>query len=73
MHLNSSTAYGMAGGALASALLDTLVEKGLLTNTDVLAILTRAQEQLSDFHTSDGEAGARILGELYDEHRKSGL
>jgi hypothetical protein len=57
----------MVGGAIAVATLDILVQKNLLTVSDVEAVLKTAQSALTSSPSVHGSLdGARIIGEIRD-------
>jgi hypothetical protein len=67
-------ASGLAGGLIAAALMDTLVSKGVLTNTEARDILKRALDALGpDIKTPEGGAAGQAITSLmtgrYTERR----
>ena len=65
---------GLAGGLIAAALMDMLVSKDVLTNTEARTILKRALDALGpDIKTLEGGAAGRAITSLiagrYTERR----
>jgi hypothetical protein len=56
----------VASGFMTAALLDVLVEKGVLTNDDVRGILQRASNTVVNFYDSDiGRNAGRAISDLF--------
>jgi hypothetical protein len=73
--MRNAKATGIAGGAIAIALLDKLVERGILIPADCEAICATAQVGLSPYIGIGGEVAAeasRIVGELHKRFAKYG-
>jgi hypothetical protein len=52
----AAAALSLAGGVIVTALLDTLIEKGILSRRDVRAVLETAFEDLGPYQTTpEGE------------------
>ncbi len=65
--MRSLNSIAIAGGAIASALINALVKKGLLTADEAVTALSDAQRQISVFIQSGGSdavEAARIVGDL---------
>jgi polyhydroxyalkanoate synthesis regulator phasin len=63
--MRTAADIGMAGGAIALALVKHLIYKGDLTLEEAKVILTDAQKRLIDF--PDGVESARMLREIYEK------
>jgi hypothetical protein len=54
-----TTSTGLAGGAIALALLETLLDKGILSVADARNVLDRAAKNL----VPDGQSAIEIIGD----------
>jgi len=72
--MRTANAVAIAGGTVAAALLDVLIEKGILTEGDAMAVCLTAQTELVPYTGNGGDAveAARIIGEVYSRLAKSG-
>jgi polyhydroxyalkanoate synthesis regulator phasin len=62
---SSSIAVAIAGGAIAIALIDNLIERGVLTTQNGRDVLAEAQRRLAPFgHTADATEAVRIISML---------
>jgi hypothetical protein len=71
-NMRSANAIGIAGGAVAAALIAALIKKNFFTPEEARAILGDAQAKLMPFvkpptggTADDAAEGARIIGEMY--------
>ena len=70
----SANSSAIAGGAISVSLIDTLVEKGVLTKDDALSILREAQSKLQPFlSVPDAALAANIINSLYELTRQKNL
>jgi len=64
-----SRAVSLAGGALASALLETLVEKDVLTVSEARAVLLKAMNTIAPYKgTSVGYEASGMLAVVLHDH-----
>lgn len=68
MNIPHPTQQGMIGFALTSALLQGLVEKGVLTSADELAVIRRARESLAKHHFENARLSRDWLLALEKAH-----
>jgi hypothetical protein len=71
-NMRTANAIGIAGGAVAAALIAALIKKNFFTPDEARAILGDAQAKLMPFvkpptggTADDAAEGARIIGEMY--------
>ncbi|HEX4553367.1 MAG TPA: hypothetical protein VH249_05240 [Xanthobacteraceae bacterium] len=60
-HEERAAATGLAGGAISAALLDTLMEKNLLSRSEARAVLQKALAAVAAFDTPAGQAAEGII------------
>jgi hypothetical protein len=59
-----TTSTGLAGGAIALALLETPLDKGIISLADARNVLDRATKNVVPFmHQSEGQSAIEIIGE----------
>lgn len=75
--MRNANAIAIAGGAIATALINDMIKRGLLTTQDAKIILTDAQSRLQSVATIPAPNGvgtvvspdvteaSRIIGEIY--------
>jgi len=56
---------GLAGGAVAMAMIDKLVELKVINRADALDVLATAQKRLVALRTTEAAQAARIIGDVY--------
>jgi hypothetical protein len=57
--------YAFAGGGVMTALLDELVNKGVLTSDEVRGILQRAQNGTANFYETEiGREAGRVISDI---------
>jgi hypothetical protein len=63
---SSSIAIAIAGGAIAIALIDNLIERGVLTTENGRDVLAEAQRRLAPFTSNaDATEADRIISKLF--------
>jgi hypothetical protein len=60
-HEERASGTGLAGGAISAALLDTLMEKNLLSRGEARAVLQKALAAVGAFDTPAGHAAEGII------------
>lgn len=62
----NANAIAIAGGAVAASLVDTLTDKGLLTEDEAASVRARALQLLTPYTmtSSDADAACRIITDM---------
>jgi polyhydroxyalkanoate synthesis regulator phasin len=64
---------GIAGGAIATALIDLLIEKGLISNEDARGVLESAMYRAAMYTgTFEGLEATKIIGDLLESRIEAG-
>jgi hypothetical protein len=70
----AAAALSLAGGVIVTALLDTLIEKGILSHRDVRAVLETAVEDLGPYQTTpEGFEATSIVADLLQRYPEAEL